>query len=264
MLRYTDQQLPTSPDKFLVAVALLSAGLPAQTLFDFESGELDGWQPSGAAFQNARVRASAVFTTSRLLKVPLGGGYWQNLPYPIGQHGEHLISTILKPPQSIGTFTSPPIVLNEQYLELSALIGGTKSAETRFELHIADRVVFRETADNHEGLRLITFSIPPGFARQTAFLRIVDNNPTGHISVDYIRLAADKASVHEAPVWGIGDIHTHLFSNLAFGHAKNADVMWGEPGGAYASYVNPDGSLNAERVGADLRKCIPTHRRFHH
>jgi hypothetical protein len=33
-------------------------------------------------------------------------------------------------PHSIGTFISPPIVLNEHYLELSARIGGTNSAET--------------------------------------------------------------------------------------------------------------------------------------
>jgi microsomal dipeptidase-like Zn-dependent dipeptidase len=232
----------------------------AQTLFDFESGDsLDSWKATGAAFQHAVVRAADVFTTSRVLDFKkIGGAYWQNLAYPVGQHGDRLISTILKAPGSTGTITSRPILLDHQNLEFSARIGGTAGVEQRLELYVGNRAIFTATNDGFETLRQATFTIPPALAGQPAYIKIVDNDPKGHVNVDFIGFTHDKA-LYRPPVWGLGDIHTHLFSNLAFGHFKGADVMWGQPGGAYTSYLLKDGYLSEPCIGKDLKKCIPRH-----
>src|SRR6266850_2495946 len=76
----------------------------AQT-FDFEHG-LENWTPKGMAFDAQPVAGSHVLT-DYLIPVKLKGDYWHNLTYPIGQHGDYLITTAVpRGDTSTGTLTS--------------------------------------------------------------------------------------------------------------------------------------------------------------
>jgi hypothetical protein len=92
-----------------IAALFLAVPLFGQT-FDFENGIAD-WKQSGEAFQHqpyCKAITSTTFTTSKV-----GGSYWKNLAYPLGQHGNCLVTTIARPFDTpTGTLTSQEFLLD--------------------------------------------------------------------------------------------------------------------------------------------------------
>jgi hypothetical protein len=91
--------------RYLCALVITSAtmlGQPAAVIFDFEDGIAD-WQQEGRAFNGQPYCgeiSSTIFAPSKL-----GGNYWKGLPYPLGQHGNCLLTTIRKSDRAEGTLT---------------------------------------------------------------------------------------------------------------------------------------------------------------
>src|SRR4051794_9369814 len=98
------------------AVLCLYALLFARSLhgqpFDFENG-IPGWQQTGDAFLNQPY--CGPITSTRFAPSPLGGTYWKNLPFPLGQHGSCFITTLAHPSDTpVGSLTSTKFALNPQ------------------------------------------------------------------------------------------------------------------------------------------------------
>jgi hypothetical protein len=105
----------------------------AQTLtWDFESDPFRGWTQTGQAFAGqpfCKHAQDAEMPSERFADGRLGGDYWKGLQYPLGQHGNCVVTSLLKvataEPWSL---TSPEFPLPPDALFLTFLIGGTNDA----------------------------------------------------------------------------------------------------------------------------------------
>jgi microsomal dipeptidase-like Zn-dependent dipeptidase len=254
--------------------------------FDFEDGLRD-WTKSGGAFDSQPVDGATV-QTDRLDVVGLGGDYWRGISYPLGHHGHYLILT---EDNSTGTLTSTDFVLSDATPYFSFLIAGSEDiSHERLELqvltgspgeareletrvvawmatqHLSEKrtnvpimdgayvVAVAATGNNLELLRQETTQIPEFLLGHTARLKIIDASSSAHIDVDFIRFTATRPDAYRAPLWGYADYHTHPMSHMAFGGLNQVHTLWGQPGGAYDSYVH-DPSL----ISQDVPKCIKGH-----
>jgi len=245
----------TAPLFLLMALAPAAV---AQT-FDFEDG-LSGWTKD-AVFDTQPVRAATV-RSGRAGAITLGGDYWRDLPYPLGQHGSYLVDTAANNPGDTvtGTLTSLEFTLHKPDLCLSVLIGGTRDPTSeRFELQVRAGAEFStifSTTGRTEALQQAVFQIPEEWAGHAARIRIVDASTAGHINVDYIRFTAAPPDAMETPVWGYADYHTHPMTYLAFGALQERPhyPIWGYPGGDYDDYE--DNSL----ISCDIPPCTFRHK----
>lgn len=274
--------------KAIGTLVLASIPLTGQT-FDFENG-IEDWTRTGSAFDRQPVRFDALLTND-IARLTIGGDYWRNLTYPMGQHGEYLIHTgKFKDPPGTGRLTSPCFVLRSSKPYFSFLIGGARDVEhERLELEVqgsqaesreivekidqwseslgvpklpsilgqADDgyyVIFASTGLGSDSLRQVTVRLPNFALERPARVRIVDNAISEHISVDYIRFTSAMPDSYHAPVWGYADYHTHPMSYMAFGDLKGIHTLWGSPGAAFDDYQN-DHSL----VSQDIPHCIWRH-----
>src|ERR1051325_2592791 len=89
---------------------VLAAPVCAQT-FDFES-QLSGWSQVGEAFNNQPFCGPMSSTLFAPIKV--GGRYWKDQPFPVGQQGRCLVTSIAKPSRSTGSLTSPAFSLRAE------------------------------------------------------------------------------------------------------------------------------------------------------
>ncbi|MEN3327679.1 MAG: hypothetical protein V7638_2486 [Acidobacteriota bacterium] len=75
--------------------------------------------------------------SARVEAVKLRGDYWRDLPYPLGQHGNDLISTSNA---GTGTLTSDEFLLDTNKHFFSFLLGGSSNASSeRVELQVRSR-----------------------------------------------------------------------------------------------------------------------------
>lgn len=265
---------------------------PAAQAFDFEN-TIAGWTSTGSAFDSQPVDASGLHTDQFEI-VKLGGDYWRNLPYPIGQHGNYLIMTT--GPQT-GTFTSPQFVLDPARPFFSFLIGGSSNAyRARIELqvlsaseandlqlereirawHVEDKlntsrslpgqrdegyqVALVATAEpgadgaDLDALQPKVFRLPGFLLGRQARIKIVDDSDAGHINVDWIQFTAAAPKPDNAPVWGYADYHTHPMSHLAFGAAQGINLLWGSPGRDSRTYEG-----HPELIARDIPHCVKGH-----
>jgi microsomal dipeptidase-like Zn-dependent dipeptidase len=250
----------------VVLLALLATvgTVSAQTReinFDFEN-TLSGWTATGAAFDSQPVNGAKI-RTNQIQPVKLGGDYWRDLPYPLGQHGSYLISTSNA---GTGTLTSETFVINPGKLFFSFLIGGSSNAASeRVELQVltADGnyvVAISETAEKGaedrdlEILQQKVIKLPKSLAGRTAYIKIIDASDTAHINVDHFQFTPEPPVPNREPVWGYGDYHTHPMSHLAFGAERGIHLLWGSPGRDERSYRS-----NPELIAHDIPHCIKGH-----
>ena len=115
---------------------LILTALARGQMFDFE-GNIDSWGRSGTAFDRQPVSSRQILSDT-FATVKVGGDYWRTLKYPLGQHGEFLISTrAIAGDRPVGTLTSPTFSLPQTNLHFSFLIGGTSDiAHERLELQV--------------------------------------------------------------------------------------------------------------------------------
>jgi microsomal dipeptidase-like Zn-dependent dipeptidase len=261
-----DYQMEISNNIEATALALMAAFCAGgQTLpWDFEDGDLRGWTQTGEALtgqpvckrpQDAEMR-SDYFADHRL-----GGDYWQGLEYPLGQHGNCVVTSSVKVPASEPwSLTSPELALPSDAPFLSFLIGGTKDAvHQRIELQVrrdrAWETVYSATGNGGEQLRQEVFEVPAPSRGLPARVRIFDNSATGHINVDYIHFTSRRPDdVPAAPVWGYADYHTHPMTYLAFGSTGKRRIIFGNPGGNYDDYLR-----DPHLVSKDVPYCYRGH-----
>ena len=190
----------------------------------------------------------------------LGGDYWQGLAYPLGQHGNCVVTSLLKIPDTEPwSLTSPEFTVSADARFLSFLIGGTNDpAHQRAEFQVrrsgAWQSVYNATGSGGEQLRQEVLEIPEADRGLPARIRIIDDSPRGHINIDYIRLTGERPPDEHLPVWGYGDFHTHPMTHLAFGSSDKRQIIWGKPGGRYEDYVS-----DPKLITKDIPHCDRGH-----
>jgi microsomal dipeptidase-like Zn-dependent dipeptidase len=247
------------------ALTLLAAfcGNAQAIAWDFEEPAFPGWTQTGKAFAGQpfckRPRDSQMPST-RFADSRLGGDYWQGLDYPLGQHGNCIVTSLLKAPDAEPwSLTSPEFALPAGAPFLSFLIGGTNApAHERVELQVrrgADwETAYRATGSGGEQLRQEVFEVSAADRGLPARIRIFDDSPQGHINVDYIRFTPERPPGPAVPVWGYADYHTHPTTHLAFGSTGKRHIIWGDPGGNYQDYVN-----DPHLISKDIPHCDHGH-----
>lgn len=249
-----------------IAVIALSVQVVEPNL-DFEDG-LRGWTQSGSAFVEQPTVAAILATTDAAAPIGLGGDYWRGLAYPIGASGAHLIRTS---DSTRGTLTSDDIELKPDQRIFSLLIGGANdSLHERVELQVRAQnegsvtyeregdylIVKRFTGAGAERLHEDSAEIPFELRGRPARVKIIDDSagPGGHINVDDLRFTAELPRRQHAPLWGVGDFHTHVMNHMGFGALHGVRTVWGVPGGRYADYVG-----NPSLVSRDIPACRTSH-----
>jgi len=253
---------------------------PGQT-YDFEEG-MGGWQQTGDAFLDQPY--CGPITSSKFSPSKLGGTYWKDLLYPLGQHGSCLITTLSQPLDTpTGSLTSPEFSFNAETPFFSFRIGGTQDlVHERLELEVRipvdlgpERiaqirdwskrfdeiprdatywVVYAATGHNSEALRQEVLEIPDFLRGLPARIRLLDTSERGHINIDYIQFTSNPPPLLRVPVWGIADYHTHPMSYLAFGAMKGIPTLWGIPGLSIDEYSDPTA------ISRDIPHCVRGHR----
>jgi microsomal dipeptidase-like Zn-dependent dipeptidase len=227
-------------------------------------GDFDDWIAEGDAFIGQPVNASTA-TTTRLAPITVGGDYWRDLLYPLGQDGDSLVMSGAASDAAVGRFISPVRTLEPEIRFFSMLIGGSRDVDrVRVELQVnmspgpfdprRAEAVFRASGDNHEQLTPHVWRVPDELLNREARVVIVDESTTGHINVDAVRFAAEPPPPRSTPVWGFADYHTHPMTYLAFGALKGVRTIWGRPGGRYDDYKNAPGL-----VALDYPACEKGH-----
>lgn len=216
----TDAAGNRATNQFHVTVLPSLACSGAKTLedmpdnWDFELG-LTAWESSGDAF-NFQPASGDVMPVRRVAELAnqitqdIGGDYWRDVTYPVGQHGTNWVGTAENPSalagglfedaptdQQTGWLRSKSFIITKPYI--SFLIGGQKDTnQLRVEL-LLQSVAGAVGSDLYDGLSYDVVHIATGHDRESmrwqewyvgdaigrrAILRIVDNSTTGHLNVD--------------------------------------------------------------------------------
>lgn len=151
--------------------------------FDFETGNLDGWNLTGTAFNNQPTYGDNPTARNRGQPANQQGDWWiggaEDRPCPQVKAGY----VIEDEPQ--GTLTSPPFAIIGNG-SINFLIGGGCSIDVvRAELIVNDQVVGRATGKCTETMRRKRWDVHE-YVGQLARLRLVDasSGSWGHINFD--------------------------------------------------------------------------------
>jgi microsomal dipeptidase-like Zn-dependent dipeptidase len=244
-------------------LAATSCACAQPLTWDFEDDVFRGWTQTGKAFAGqpfCKRAQDAEMPSERFADSRLGGDYWKGLQYPLGQHGNCVVTSLLKiadaEPWSL---TSPEFALPSDAPFLSFLIGGTNdAAHAGIDLQVrrdgAWETAYRATGSGGEQLRQEVVEIPAQERGLRARVRIFDDSAKGHINMDYIRFTPERPPDSRLPVWGYADYHTHPMTHLAFGSNDKRHIIWGNPGGNYQDYV-----ADQSRITKDIPHCRHGH-----
>lgn len=184
--------------------------------WSFELG-LRTWTRSGTAFNSQptfgdNIHVQRIPELTEQISSAIGGDYWRELSYPIGQQGKYWIGTAENHPDDTtprgtmqgdgltGTLMSKPFGIQHRYITF-LIGGGSDLNRLRVELLVkteADtpgaiqtahgwfRVVIATTGHGHERLRRESFNAQ-AYVGQLGRLRIVDLSESGHLNVDDFR-----------------------------------------------------------------------------
>ncbi len=137
-----------------------------EVLLDFEGDGFQTWQTKGEAF--------GVGPTTSLPET-IGGTV-------LGFSEETFASSAQGGIQAQGTLTSPPFILNYNYLSFKA--GGLKTAKTKVELKVAGEVVHTLVPSEDLALQQISWEVTPWIGQQ-ATLHLTDESAEGFLIVDH-------------------------------------------------------------------------------
>ena len=121
--------------------------------WDFEDGSLQGWTPSGTAFQQqplqgdiSVVRVQPAGFRAEIAS-DIGGNYWSGYGWPNGHGGDFWIGSrdystgtpvpVDRGDASTGVLTSPVFIVGSSFV--SFLMGGGRTTQERVELQILAR-----------------------------------------------------------------------------------------------------------------------------
>jgi putative membrane-bound dehydrogenase-like protein len=149
---------------------------------DFESGTLQDWTATGAAFDRQPIKGDTVSPRRSDMRSQHHGNYWIGT-YEILGDG----------PQ--GTLTSKSFKVTQPFAAF--LVAGGSHANTRVELVRADNqeVFFKTSGYDSENLRPVVVDLHPVQGKEI-FIRLIDKESGGwgHINFDDFRLYAERPS----------------------------------------------------------------------
>jgi len=149
---------------------------------DFETGTLQDWTATGAAFDRQPIKGDTVFPRRNDMRSQHHGNFWIGT-YEILGDG----------PQ--GTLTSKSFKVTQPFAAF--LVAGGSHANTRVELVRADNqeVFFKTSGYDSENLRPIVVDLHSVQGKEI-FIRLIDKESGGwgHINFDDFRLYAERPS----------------------------------------------------------------------
>ncbi|MDB6040374.1 MAG: peptidase [Verrucomicrobiales bacterium] len=184
----------------------------------FEQATLSGWKATGD-FSAMEPINGDVITVKRVpalwqqLSNTIGGDYWRDLTYPVGQKGPQWLSTAYPrkgtnswddqafSEAAVGSLISQSFVIQQKFITF-LMGGGQDDAALRVELLIQAtagpatieiegqnyQIVNHATGHGQEWMRRMHWDVSgPALKNRTARIRIVDNSPSGHLNVDDFR-----------------------------------------------------------------------------
>jgi microsomal dipeptidase-like Zn-dependent dipeptidase len=246
-----------------VALVAVAPACAQPLIWDFEDNNWNGWTQTGNAFTGqpfCKKAGEAEFSSTRFADSRLGGNYWQGLEYPLGQHGNCVVTSLLKAPAGEPwSMTSPEFTVPGDARYLTILLGGTNDVEhERVEFEVQREGVwnsaYKATPPGGDQLIQKVIEIAPQYRGMTARIRILDSSASGHINVDYIQISPERPDEVHVPVWGYGDYHTHPMTRLAFGSNDKRHIIFGESGGNYDDYL-----ADPKLVVRDIGRCERGH-----
>ncbi|PKN35889.1 MAG: hypothetical protein CVU61_01790 [Deltaproteobacteria bacterium HGW-Deltaproteobacteria-19] len=158
---------------------------PGKITWDFETGDLRGWQSTGTAFNTQPTYGDNPTARHRGQPSNHQGDYWiggyENRHSPTDQPGR------IQGDGPQGTLTSDPFMINNS--NISFLIGGGCDINTeRIELMVNGQVVQKATGRCTETMERITWDVTD-YQGQNAQIRLIDfsSGGWGHINFDDVR-----------------------------------------------------------------------------
>jgi uncharacterized repeat protein (TIGR03803 family) len=221
------------------------------------------------------LRVSQIAPLQQQMQTSIGGDYWNNLLYSVGQKGQGWLCTGYHPPgcgcdpyppqpdNSVeATLFSASFPIKTKYITF--LLGGNTNdpnLQVQLWVQLSPGAAYQEEAHtNATGFELMSrqWWDVSQWNGLNAQIIIVDNSATGHLNVDDFQFT-DTAPINQAvtlgantypavvmgpggyyydwdsPVWGFTDMHAHPMSCLGFGQM----LLHGEPDGAVFGTQNP-------------------------
>jgi putative membrane-bound dehydrogenase-like protein len=149
---------------------------------DFETGTLQDWTVTGAAFDRQPIKGDTVFSRRNDMRSQHHGNYWIGTYEMLGDG-----------PQ--GTLTSKSFKVTRPFAAF--LVAGGSHANTRVELVRADsqEVLFKTSGYDSENLRPVVADLRSVEGKEI-FIRLIDKESGGwgHINLDDFRLYAERPS----------------------------------------------------------------------
>lgn len=168
-------------------------GQPTNFTFDFESGDLRGWEKAGNAFDHQPTLGDNPTARHRGQPSHHQGKYWIGT-YEKYQGRQGQRPGDIQGDRPHGTLTSSSFTIPKG--SLSFLIGGGSSFKTRVELIVQDPIegnirVLYASGGNMETMHRVNWDLSP-YARKIGRIRIVDESSGGwgHINVDDFRFSS--------------------------------------------------------------------------
>lgn len=206
----------------------------------FEAG-LTGWTVvSGRAFADQPVAGSTILAKDVRIDgrpvVPLGGDYWHDVPYPVGQDQNYLVQVVSK---LTGVLDSDEFVADDRYL--CFLLGGSPAGDAAVELRVDAMAVARaggfKALDQPDanGYVAVIRAVPSGsdvlaavvwdlrgkrggLIGASARIRLTISKAGPHrLLVDAFELRPDRPPDRHRPLWGWADLHCHPMAQAGFG-----------------------------------------------
>ena len=157
-------------------MAIAATAASAAAVFDFETGDLQGWKVTSGAFERIVTDRAKEHNTGK--------------PYTKG--GKYFISTLedknnRSADRQTGVIESPTIRLTGPTITFKS--GGGQHA--RFELvdRATGKAIVSATGENGEPMRTVTWNVPK-FVGKDVYFRIVNHATSGwgHVTIDDVSL----------------------------------------------------------------------------
>jgi uncharacterized protein YjdB len=238
----------TTVDGGKTATCTVTVTAISYLIYDFETGDLNGWTTTGQAFSNLDVTSTA--------------SYWGG---PFNQHGTyHMWGFNNGGDAQTGEMRTANFVVGGDGKILALIAGGNDVNNLYLGLYRAsdNTLIQKATADNSEAYVEKTLDAS-AFVGVSCYLKAIDNTTAGfgHLNLDYIRIpyqngvAVTGVTLNKPSTSLIVGASETLTTTITPTNASNTSVTWSSSNTAVAT-VNTSGVVTA--IGAGTANIIAT------